>query len=251
MRATICADCRTLARTDVPCHEYLSAPAPAPGTHAAPVHTDIEPIYEGNVTITGPNTKGYYRLKWHEPDGTPGSRYLDMARIKAKDIDARISRAAGPKATTRLDVVLDEFFADGHSPYKKKTAYKAAQLDGLEHKLTRGLRGTPRSNSLWSSVQSASPLFSSSGPSKLDQRTCAASMPTDALPSCPSKPQNAHCRSHAASTLPGQALLRRLATVLSGAPTPSTAFGSRPTAISTSGARPGGNSASTMARAVA
>jgi integrase len=104
-----------------------------------------QPIILGGVTITGPNTKGYYRLKWHEPDGTlgdtSGSRDEAYARLKAHDINARLTQAAGPKATTPLTQVVDAFLAEGKSPYKEKRAYKQAQLDGLRHKLTRGLRG--------------------------------------------------------------------------------------------------------------
>jgi integrase len=104
-----------------------------------------QPIIIGGVTITGPNTKGYYRLKWHEPDGTlgdtSGSRDEAHARLKAHDINARLTQAAGPKATTPLTLVVEAFLAEEKSPYKEKLTYKQAQLDGLRRKLTRGLRG--------------------------------------------------------------------------------------------------------------
>ncbi|WP_416957839.1 hypothetical protein ACNKF0_09570 [Nocardioides sp. T5] len=103
------------------------------------------PIIIGGVTVTGPNAKGYYRLKWHEPDGTvgdtSGSRDEAYARLKAHDINSRLTQAAGPKATTPLTHVVAAFLAEGKSPYKEKRPYKQAQLDGLQHKLRRGLRG--------------------------------------------------------------------------------------------------------------
>lgn len=123
-----------------------SQPRPErPAHHQSPSTTAYTTEYVGDVAVTGPNPRGYYRLKWREPDGTlrdtSGSRDLDFARIKASDIDSRLAQAAGPKATSSLQHILDEFIADGHSPYKDKMAYKQAQVDGLKHKLTRGLRG--------------------------------------------------------------------------------------------------------------
>lgn len=113
----------------------------------SPAHSKSESTTTlvGSVTVTGPNAKGYYRLKWREPDGalgdTSGSRDLAVALEKAADIDQRLAQAAGPQATQRLEDLLTEFIAHGHSPYKDKKPYKQAQLDGLQHKLTRGLRG--------------------------------------------------------------------------------------------------------------
>jgi hypothetical protein len=63
----------------------------------------------GVVDIYAPTSGPYYRLKWHEPDGTPGDtsggRTLDGARLKAVEIDTRVGSAAGPFAVTRLDVL--------------------------------------------------------------------------------------------------------------------------------------------------
>lgn len=116
-------------------------PAPTP----SPSLADTTPTYVGGVTVTGPTPKGYYRLKWREPDGTPGdtsgSRDLTFALEKAADIDRQISQAAGPRATTCLEQLVAEFIAHGRSPYKDKQPYKQTHLDGLEHKLRRGLRG--------------------------------------------------------------------------------------------------------------
>jgi hypothetical protein len=62
----------------------------------------------GVVDIYAPTSDPYFRLKWLEPNGTPGDtsggRTLDGARLKAAEIDARVRSAAGQFAVTRLDV---------------------------------------------------------------------------------------------------------------------------------------------------
>ena len=66
----------------------------------------------GVVKVLEPNAKGYYRLKWTEPDGTPGDtsagKILELALEKATEINNRVTSAAGPKAVTALDVVVAE-----------------------------------------------------------------------------------------------------------------------------------------------
>jgi hypothetical protein len=61
----------------------------------------------GVVKVLEPNAKGYYRLKWTEPDGTPGDtsagKILELALEKATEINNRVTSAAGPKAVTALD----------------------------------------------------------------------------------------------------------------------------------------------------
>lgn len=103
------------------------------------------PCFIGAVTLTGPTSKGYFRLRWTEPDGTPGDttagRDLDAAIVKATDLDRRIGQASGPRATCSLSDVLGAFIADGHSPYKDKKRYKQAYLQHMQVTLGRGLRG--------------------------------------------------------------------------------------------------------------
>jgi hypothetical protein len=47
----------------------------------------------GVVKVLEPNARGYYRLKWTEPDGTPGDtsagRILEPALAKATEINDR------------------------------------------------------------------------------------------------------------------------------------------------------------------
>jgi integrase len=99
----------------------------------------------GVVDVFGPNPKGYYRLKWSEPDGTPGDttagRILEPALEKAAEINERVSSAAGPKAVTTLDVILAEYLLAGHSPYKDKKVWKPANKKQITDNLSRCLRG--------------------------------------------------------------------------------------------------------------
>jgi len=64
----------------------------------------------GVVRVLEPNAKGYYRLKWTEPDGTPGDtsagKIHELALEKAEEINDRVTSAAGPKAVTALDAVV-------------------------------------------------------------------------------------------------------------------------------------------------
>jgi hypothetical protein len=84
----------------------------------------------GVVRVLEPDAKGYYRLKWTEPDGTPGDtsagRILEHAREKASEINDRVTSAAGPKAVAALEGVVAAYLAAGHSPYKDKKPWKPA-----------------------------------------------------------------------------------------------------------------------------
>jgi integrase len=99
----------------------------------------------GGVTITGPNARGYYKLKWTEPDGrsvdTSGGRTVDAARATATLNAIRIAQAAGPNAVTTLHAVKDAYLAQGHSPYGHKDPWKRSHVAQLERTLNRSLRG--------------------------------------------------------------------------------------------------------------
>ncbi|MCK5927606.1 MAG: hypothetical protein KAG80_05340 [Nocardioides sp.] len=102
----------------------------------------------GAVRILHPCAKGYYRLKWTEPDGSPGDtsggRTLETARAKAATIDRRLSLAVGPLAMTLLPEMVDRFLAEGTSPYPNKKTHKPekwkpAQKENLRKALARCL----------------------------------------------------------------------------------------------------------------
>ncbi|MGB3763287.1 MAG: hypothetical protein WA966_08690, partial [Ornithinimicrobium sp.] len=104
--------------------------------------------HAGAVRILNPCTKGYYRLKWTEPDGTlgdtSGGKTLETARAKAIKIDQRLSLAVGPLATTSLRDMVDRFIAEGTSPYPNKRTqkpekWKPAQRENLRKALARCL----------------------------------------------------------------------------------------------------------------
>jgi len=98
----------------------------------------------GVVDIYAPTSTPYFRLKWPEPDGTPGDtsggRTLDGARLKAVEIDARVGSAAGPFAVTRLDVMRDQFLAEATSPYTGDP-WELSQLTQVRIRMNRMLRG--------------------------------------------------------------------------------------------------------------
>jgi hypothetical protein len=83
--------------------------------------------------VLEPSTKGYYRLKWTEPDGTPGDtsagKILEHALEKPTEINDRVTSATCPKAVTALDVVVAAYLAAGHSPYKDKKPWKPAEQE--------------------------------------------------------------------------------------------------------------------------
>lgn len=104
--------------------------------------------YVGAVRILNRCSKGYYRLKWTEPDGTlgdtSGGRTLESARAKANKVNQRLSRAVGPLATTPLRDMVDRFIAEGTSPYPHKKTHKLekwkpAQKENLRKALERCL----------------------------------------------------------------------------------------------------------------
>jgi integrase len=106
-----------------------------------------EPVERvGGVAIYQPTlSKPYFRLKWTEPDGssgdTSGGTVLDLAILKATDVDARVCGAAGPAGVATVQEVVEAFLASGISPYKSKAPYKRTNLSQLRNKLNRSVRG--------------------------------------------------------------------------------------------------------------
>lgn len=109
-------------------------------------HQPLETV--GLVRILTPCSKGYYRLKWSEPDGTRGDtsagRTLESARAKATTIDDRLQLAVGPLATTTLRDMADRFVAEGRSPYpnrktKRPELWKKSQRNNIRKALNRCL----------------------------------------------------------------------------------------------------------------
>lgn len=74
----------------------------------------------GQVAIYAPTSKGYYRLKWQEPDGRSGDtsagRTLEDARWKAGEITGRLEMAAGPYAVASLRDLVEEYVATAVHP---------------------------------------------------------------------------------------------------------------------------------------
>ena len=99
----------------------------------------------GVVKVLEPNTQRYLRLKWTEPDGTPGDtsagKLLGPALEKATEINDRVTSAAGPKAVTALDVVVAAYLAAGPSPHKNKKPWNRANKNQIEDNLSRCIRG--------------------------------------------------------------------------------------------------------------
>lgn len=102
----------------------------------------------GAVRILNRCSKGYFRLKWTEPDGTPGDTSggmtLETARAKAATTDQRLSLAVGPLAMTPLPEMVELFLAEGTSPYPHKRTgkperWKPAQKENLRKALARCL----------------------------------------------------------------------------------------------------------------
>lgn len=99
----------------------------------------------GAVAVFAPTPASpYYRLKWREPDGTPGDttggRTLDGALVLAADIDDRLAAAAGPHAVATLATMVKAYLQEARSPYKDKKAWKDSQrLQATTH-LNRMLR---------------------------------------------------------------------------------------------------------------
>jgi hypothetical protein len=78
----------------------------------------------GKVRILDRCSKGYFRLKWPEPDGTGGDTSggptMETARAKATQINARFDLAVGPLAMMSLRDAVDLFIKEGGSPYPHK-----------------------------------------------------------------------------------------------------------------------------------
>jgi hypothetical protein len=98
----------------------------------------------GEVAVYAPTSKGYYRLKWDEPDGRPGDtsggRTIEDARYKAAEIDARLAMAAGPSAVTTLGEMYQLYVAEATSPFGLKPWSRSYKLQ-VEDNLARCLRG--------------------------------------------------------------------------------------------------------------
>ncbi|SFC64248.1 hypothetical protein SAMN04487968_10913 [Nocardioides terrae] len=102
-------------------------------------------IQVGNVTVSGPGSKGCYRLTWLNPDGsegdTTGGRDLDGDIAKAEGIDSWVSSAAGPKAFATLESMMEDCLEQGRSPYDDKKPWKPQNRTQIERHLSRQLRG--------------------------------------------------------------------------------------------------------------
>lgn len=104
----------------------------------------------GNVNIFAKCSKGYFRLKWPEVDGsrgdTSGGPTMETARTRAAEINARLDLAVGPLAMRTLREAADLFLEEGRSPYphkrsKKPELWKPAQLNNMRKALNRCLYG--------------------------------------------------------------------------------------------------------------
>ncbi|WP_222272349.1 hypothetical protein [Modestobacter marinus] len=98
----------------------------------------------GVVDIYAPTSNPYFRLKWPEPDGTPGDtsggRTLEGAQLKAAEIDARVGSAAGPLAVTTLEVMVKQFLLEARSPYKTKKHWPNSYKTQIEDQMHRCVR---------------------------------------------------------------------------------------------------------------
>ncbi|AXT84671.1 hypothetical protein C6I20_05340 [Aeromicrobium sp. A1-2] len=99
----------------------------------------------GLVAIYAPSAKGYYRLKWIEPDGSRGDttagRSIEEARAKATELAVRLSRAASPFAVVTLQDIVEEFLTEGRSPYRKRRTWQKAQKNQIRRSLARSIAG--------------------------------------------------------------------------------------------------------------
>jgi hypothetical protein len=115
------------------------------GPGMAPVtrHDPTETV--GQVRVFAPTTRcRSYRLRWTEPDGTPGDTTAGTdpaaALAKATTLDRRLTRAAGPAALTPLGEIFTAYLADGSSPYTDRS-WRASTQAQIEDNLGRSLRG--------------------------------------------------------------------------------------------------------------
>lgn len=99
----------------------------------------------GRVEVFAPTgASPYYRLRWTEPDGTPGDttagRDPAAAAEKAAMVDRRLARAAGPAAMTPLRDAFAEYLVAGCSPYTDRPWRRSTRAQ-IEDNLGRILRG--------------------------------------------------------------------------------------------------------------
>lgn len=83
-------------------------------------HPPVDTV--GQVRVFAPTGRcRSYRLRWTEPDGTPGDTTAGndaaAATATATGIDRRLARAGGVAAMTPLGEILVAYLADGCSPY--------------------------------------------------------------------------------------------------------------------------------------
>lgn len=123
------------------------ASAPTFGPVKGPVRVTRQPPAEtiGRVRIFAPTARcRSYRLRWTEPDGTPGDttagRDLKAARTKATRLDRRLAGGAGPAATTPLGEIFTAYLAHGCSPYTDRP-WRSSTRTQIEDNLGRALRG--------------------------------------------------------------------------------------------------------------
>ncbi len=106
-------------------------------------HAPVETV--GRVRVFAP-TAGcpIHRLRWTEPDGTPGDTTAGRDRVaalaKATTLDQRLARAGGAAALAPLGDVLAAYLADGTSPYTDRP-WRASTRTQIKNNLTRTLRG--------------------------------------------------------------------------------------------------------------
>jgi integrase len=101
----------------------------------------------GAVHVLGPTpTSPYYRLTWTEPDGRPGrttgGKTPEGAKTKAREIDADLRRATGPKALTPLGFIVKEYASTGEGRnHKTKEDWAPTTLRQVRQVLKRSVRG--------------------------------------------------------------------------------------------------------------
>lgn len=106
-------------------------------------HGPVENV--GRVEVFAPTGRSpYYRLRWTEPDGSPGDtsagRDPAAAVAKAVVLDRRLARVAGPTAMTPLSEIFAEYLAEGCSPYTDRPWRRSTRTQ-IEDNLGRVLRG--------------------------------------------------------------------------------------------------------------
>jgi hypothetical protein len=102
----------------------------------------------GQVRVFAPTPRcRSYRLRWTEPDGSPGDTTAGAdpaaAIAKATTLDRRLARAAGAAAMTPLGEIFIEYLADGSSPYTDRR-WRSSTRTQIEDNLGRALRGHER-----------------------------------------------------------------------------------------------------------